>query len=568
MNTQSHLNDPKINPLNYLLTTPGIILIGALILTTRNPSLLWQATFFAEDGWVFFRNALRYGPMAILEPAAPYAGYWDLLPRLVAALATLMPLSVVPTFVASMYFLCFMLTIWRIWQINLDLSPLTKALVALSFLFVPHYSGILHSPAWFHFISTIALAIILIDERKHSRSLLIFDTIYILIASLSSPLSPFVALTAIILQRKKINKLLIFAALCASIQLSIIIKNMLIPIPASNIPSCEYLIPSCISVSIIHSATSGWNPRYALAIGFACISYYFLAKDASIKMAFHPIRALLLSLLTLAWVSLISTIFRAEMNMGYARFSYIPIATLLIYFIILKFKLKKDWAILPILIIIILALMNWPFKQSGNPIFFAQWRHLSEHGWGIIHNSNSLPYPIKVDSDFPSKPRPELLALNYQAIDDNQLTNPLRQFSIRNKFFDEWRKHRPLHLPMHSGGLIESIRVNEKEVHISGQINALDDTPTVLYFFVGSIIPIKTHVYSPQRDATTPQTNHAQKSDRKLWSRFHAELIFNNAQEATLAANNLCIVEDYFSAYALLDGGSTRCYNTKQGSKS
>lgn len=71
-------------------TVPHLLLVlagAALLLWWRRPDALALPQFWAEDAAVFFRQARELGWRALLEP---YAGYFHLVPRLVAAGANLL----------------------------------------------------------------------------------------------------------------------------------------------------------------------------------------------------------------------------------------------------------------------------------------------------------------------------------------------------------------------------------------------------------------------------------------------------------------------------------------------
>lgn len=76
-------------PLWVLLT------ICALVLIARRPDALLNPQFWAEDGYVFYREAYADGAKALLEP---YAGYLHTLPRIIAAVAVLLDPIFAPAF--------------------------------------------------------------------------------------------------------------------------------------------------------------------------------------------------------------------------------------------------------------------------------------------------------------------------------------------------------------------------------------------------------------------------------------------------------------------------------------
>lgn len=70
----------------------GSMVLAALV--SRRPGLLLRPQFWAEDGLIFYQQAHELGFVPAL--LNPYAGYPHTLPRLIAGLAQLLPLSAAP----------------------------------------------------------------------------------------------------------------------------------------------------------------------------------------------------------------------------------------------------------------------------------------------------------------------------------------------------------------------------------------------------------------------------------------------------------------------------------------
>ncbi len=83
----------QFRPIHPVATGISIGFVGFLLTLLRRPTALSTPGLYAEDGVVFLLQSLISGAGAILEP---YNGYIHLLPRLVAGLATLLPLSWTP----------------------------------------------------------------------------------------------------------------------------------------------------------------------------------------------------------------------------------------------------------------------------------------------------------------------------------------------------------------------------------------------------------------------------------------------------------------------------------------
>lgn len=75
-----------------------LVLAGTLILGLRDWEKLWQPRFIAEDGVIFFAEAYNLSPWQAIT--TPYAGYYHLIPRLVAETGMLLPFAAMPLFYA------------------------------------------------------------------------------------------------------------------------------------------------------------------------------------------------------------------------------------------------------------------------------------------------------------------------------------------------------------------------------------------------------------------------------------------------------------------------------------
>ena len=83
----------QFQPVHPVATGIFIGFVGLLLTLLRRPTALSTPGLYAEDGVVFLLQSLSSGAGAIMDP---YNGYIHLLPRLVAGLATLLPLSWTP----------------------------------------------------------------------------------------------------------------------------------------------------------------------------------------------------------------------------------------------------------------------------------------------------------------------------------------------------------------------------------------------------------------------------------------------------------------------------------------
>lgn len=71
----------------------GLVAILFALFLARLPGALTSPRFWAEDGVVWFRDQVVFGPAALVHP---HAGYLQLAPRLIAAIADLFPVARAP----------------------------------------------------------------------------------------------------------------------------------------------------------------------------------------------------------------------------------------------------------------------------------------------------------------------------------------------------------------------------------------------------------------------------------------------------------------------------------------
>ncbi len=72
----------------------AIFLLACAVLISRRPDAIFHAQFWAEDGHVLIADAYNFGWWQALFQV--HTGYYQTLPRLGAALALLVPLTVAP----------------------------------------------------------------------------------------------------------------------------------------------------------------------------------------------------------------------------------------------------------------------------------------------------------------------------------------------------------------------------------------------------------------------------------------------------------------------------------------
>src|ERR1700722_18079858 len=90
--------------LNLRVALPVMFLVVTILLACRQPYALLHPSLFAEDGNIFFKQQYEMG----LTPSlvTPYNGYYQFVPRFIAAAAAFLPLEHVPTAYA---FICLLI---------------------------------------------------------------------------------------------------------------------------------------------------------------------------------------------------------------------------------------------------------------------------------------------------------------------------------------------------------------------------------------------------------------------------------------------------------------------------
>jgi hypothetical protein len=116
----------------------AVFFFAALLVVSRDPSALFHAQFYAEDGRIWFADAYNFGPLRALF--IPYNGYFQTLPRLAAALAVLGPLSLAPLAMNLFGFLVQLLPVPMLLCRRLSsLGPLSfRVLLAFIYLALPN----------------------------------------------------------------------------------------------------------------------------------------------------------------------------------------------------------------------------------------------------------------------------------------------------------------------------------------------------------------------------------------------------------------------------------------------
>jgi hypothetical protein len=183
------LRKHQLGPRKQFLLTVTIIFV---VLCLRRPDALGNAQFWAEDGEVFFRDQLVNGFWQSV--GTPYAGYLLFVPRLVAALASLLPAIWAPLccnfFALALAAICcslFVLPVYR-YLLPSDLERFVVCLLAAAVPYSDEALGSITFIQWYLVIAAILIAFQKYDGGPPKLSLSVPIAIAGLLVACSCPL--------------------------------------------------------------------------------------------------------------------------------------------------------------------------------------------------------------------------------------------------------------------------------------------------------------------------------------------------------------------------------------------
>jgi hypothetical protein len=120
---------------------PWVLVIFAILLFLRKPFALVVPQLYAEDGTIFLVRNDLLGLRALIEP---YMGYWHLIPRLVAFVASrLLDPAWWPTFYNLVAYLLWVFVVARTFSPRLPLPPALRPWLALALFLGPQTGEVL-----------------------------------------------------------------------------------------------------------------------------------------------------------------------------------------------------------------------------------------------------------------------------------------------------------------------------------------------------------------------------------------------------------------------------------------
>jgi hypothetical protein len=160
----------------------GFAIVLGVLLFLRKPHGLLTPQFWAEDSSVFFMGHEQLGWRALFEP---YAGYLHLLPRLVAAVASIAPPVALPAVYTTVSFV-----FW--WAVVLSLlSPRVtlpgKTWLALAAIVAPHTGEVLFQPTNLQWGTALLVFRQLFLRPAETRREIAGDVVTLLLVGLTGP---------------------------------------------------------------------------------------------------------------------------------------------------------------------------------------------------------------------------------------------------------------------------------------------------------------------------------------------------------------------------------------------
>lgn len=160
-----------------------VTLLAVALIALRKSDSLLNPQFWAEDGGLFFIEAERYGGWHQLF--RPYEGYLHFLPRLIAALGTPLPLTLVPAFYAWSSLAVTGLVAW--WLQSPRLSLPGGAVAALALAALPHTGEVYLNLCNLQWITALGLFALILTTDAATPAIRVGELVLLLLTGLTGP---------------------------------------------------------------------------------------------------------------------------------------------------------------------------------------------------------------------------------------------------------------------------------------------------------------------------------------------------------------------------------------------
>ncbi len=251
-----------------------ITFIAVALVALRKSDGLLNPQFWAEDGAIFFVEAERHGGWGLLFQS--YQGYLLLIPRLIAALATPLPLTAVPAFYAWSALVVTGLVAW--WLQSPRLTLRGGAFAALAVAAVPHTGEVYLNTCNLQWITALGLfALVLTTDAAHLAARA-GELVLLILTALTGP---FIVLAL---------PLFAWRAYLRRSAWSFILLATALACAAAHLPS--------LLARTVATGADPWNPvQHAAVVGRRVVGTLFFGQTAPPALVFAALALLALGAL-------------------------------------------------------------------------------------------------------------------------------------------------------------------------------------------------------------------------------------------------------------------------------
>lgn len=198
----------------------AVLLAAVAVLAVRRPEQFQRPQFWAEDGNLFFLQALTLKSGSLL---LPYNGYHHLLLRLAALAGDLLPVAAVPAYYVAIA-ICAALAVSALClSSRVPLPPGARVVLALAVTLAPVRHEVFLTLTNAQWILALAQLLVLISSEPASRQQSLFDLLLVALLGLTGPFVvvflPLYLARAALRRTRAAAALAAVAAACAAVQL-------------------------------------------------------------------------------------------------------------------------------------------------------------------------------------------------------------------------------------------------------------------------------------------------------------------------------------------------------------
>lgn len=283
----------------------GGVLLGTFVGLVRQPGIGAFDTVWAEDGQIFLSDAVDKGLLGAI--ATPYAGYYHLLPRLLAQLAALVGPGAVPGVLAVESALCTAIAALLVYVVSGAhlRGPLSRLLVSAVVVVMPLADEVPDSIANLHWIGLYAVFWVLLWIPRGTAGRIVGVTVIGLVAGSDIlvlsylPLALLRATRRLPDGRRDRHGLLLAGVLGTG--LAIQVAGLLVgpssrPLSPNPVPVLTGVVLRVVPSALIGEQWLGPNPHHARWLALTAVAWLLLAVAvaAAVRRWTRPIWPLVL----------------------------------------------------------------------------------------------------------------------------------------------------------------------------------------------------------------------------------------------------------------------------------